>query len=50
MLKLILSEVASAVSVPAAAKTKCFVHLSFSSTLQLINCISSDVQTLTITK
>ena len=29
---------------PAADKTQCFVHISFNSTLQLINGISSDLQ------
>ena len=31
---------------PAVAKKQCFVHLSFNSTLQLINHISSDLQKL----
>ena len=35
-----------ALSVPATDKTKCFAHLSFNSTLQLINGISSDLQKL----
>ena len=33
-------------SLPAADKTQYFVHLGFSSTLQLINGISSDLQKL----
>ena len=31
--------------IPPIAKTQCFVHLSFNSTFQLINDISSDLQT-----
>ena len=35
-----------ALSVPVADKTQCFIHLSFNSTLYLINGISSDLQNL----
>ena len=35
-----------ALSVPATDKTQCFVHLSFSSTLQLINSNLGDLQKL----
>ena len=35
-----------ALRVPATSKTQCFVHLSFNSTFQLINGISSDIQKL----
>ena len=41
--KLIL-ELALLFSLRSTDKTQCFVHLSFDSTLQLINGISSDVQ------
>ena len=46
IIKIILLESAGTFSTPAAAKTQCFVHLSFNSTLQLINGISIDLQIL----
>ena len=46
IVKIVLSELASALSAPAAAKTQYFIHLSFNSTLQLISGISSDLQKL----
>ena len=42
--KIILLESAPSFSKPAEAKTQCFVHLSFHSTLQLINGIAIDLQ------
>ena len=45
-MKIISLKLAFALSVPAADKIQYFVHLNFNSTLQLINGISSDVQTL----
>ena len=39
-------ELASLLSAPAAEKTQYFVHLSFNSTLQLVNGSSSDLQKL----
>ena len=42
----ITSEVASALSASAAATIQYFVHLSFNATFQLLNDISSDIQTL----
>ena len=41
-----LSGLAPVLSLPAAAKTLWFVHLSFNLTLELINGISSDLQKL----
>ena len=41
-----LLELASLLSAPAAEKTQSFIHLSFNSTFQLINDISSDLQKL----
>ena len=46
IVKIILLELTSTLSAPAAAKTQYFVYLSFNCTLQLINCISSDLQKL----
>ena len=46
IVKIVLLELAPASSAPAAAKTQCFFHLSFKSTLQLINGISNDCQKL----
>ena len=46
IVKIILLELASAFSTPTEAETQCFVHLSFNSTLPLINGISSDHQKL----
>ena len=46
IVKMLLLEPALLFSTPAAAKTQCFVHLSFNSTLHLINGISSDGQKL----
>ena len=43
---MILLELASLLSTSAANKTQYFVHLSFNSTLQLINGISSDLHKL----
>ena len=37
IVKVILLELASALSTPATAKTQCFVYLSFNPTLQLTN-------------
>ena len=45
-MKITLLEWAFALSVPASEKTQYFVHLSFNSTLLLINSISSDLQKL----
>ena len=44
IVKVILSELASADLLPAEAKTQFFIHLCSNSTLQLINGISSDLQ------
>ena len=44
--KIILSGSASVLSLTATAKTQCFVHINFHSTLQLINGISSNLQNL----
>ena len=44
IVKIILLELPIVLSLPAAAKTQCFVHLCFKSTLQLINGILSDLQ------
>ena len=41
-----LSELSSLLSAAAADKTQYFLHLSFSSTLELINGISSDLRKL----
>ena len=46
IVKMILLDLASALSAVATAKRQYFVHFSFNSTLQLINCISSDFQKL----
>ena len=46
IVKIKLSELASSFSVPVEAKTQCLVHLTFNSTLQLINGIWSDLQKL----
>ena len=46
IVKIILLELASSLSAPVTDKTQYFVHLSFNSTLQLINVISSDLQKL----
>ena len=50
IVKTILLELApsslSALAAPGADKTKCFVHLSFNSTLHLVNGSSSDLQEL----
>ena len=46
IVKIILLELAFDLSAPAADKTNYFIHLSFNSTLQLINGISSDLQKL----
>ena len=46
IVKIILSSLALTLSTPATAKTQFFVHLSFNSTFQLINAISSDLQKL----
>ena len=43
---ILLSLLPLALSVPATDKTQCFVHLSFSSTLQLINSNLGDLQKL----
>ena len=43
---ILLGSILLALSAPAQDKTQYFVHLSFDSTLQLINCISSDLQKL----
>ena len=45
-MNLILLELAFAFFAPAADEIKYFVHLSFNSTLQLTNSISSDLQKL----
>ena len=44
--KMILLELSLVLSLPAAAKTQCLVHLRFHSTFQLINGISSHLQKL----
>ena len=46
IVKIILLELAFALSAPAADKRQYFVHLSFNSTSQLINGNSSDLQRL----
>ena len=46
IVKVILLELASSLSAPAPDKTQWFVHLSFNSTLHLINGILSDPQKL----
>ena len=46
IVKIILLELASSLSLPPIAKTQCFVHSSFHSTLELINDISFDHQKL----
>ena len=46
IVKIILLELASALSAPAAYKTQFFVNFSFNSILQLINGNSSDLQKL----
>ena len=46
VVKIILLELASPLSLPPVAKAQCFVHLRFIYTLQLINDISSDCQKL----
>ena len=46
IVKIVLSESLLTLSAPTAAETHCFVYLSFNSTLQLINGISSDLQKL----
>ena len=46
IVKILSSLLTLALSVPAKDKTQCFDHLSFNSTLQLINGISSDLQKL----
>ena len=46
IVKIILLELASSLSLPPIAKTQCFVHFSFHSTLELINDISFDHQKL----
>ena len=43
---ILLSLLLLALSVPATEKTQCFAHLSFSSTLQLINSNLGDLQKL----
>ena len=43
IVKIMLLELASALSAPVADKTQRFVHLSLNSTLQLINGILSDL-------
>ena len=43
MVKVILSILTFVLSLPAADKTQYSAHLSFTSTLQLINSISSDI-------
>ena len=48
IVKTILLRLAFALSLPAADKTQYFVHLSFNSTLQWINGISSDLLKLLI--
>ena len=45
-MKIILPELTSILSLPATAKTQYLVYISFNSTLQLINSISSDCQKL----
>ena len=44
IVKIRLSGLSFVLSLPTAVKAQCFVHLSFNSTLQLINCTSSDMQ------
>ena len=47
IVKIIFSELTSSLSsVPATVKTQCFFHLSFSSTLQVINFIYGNLQKL----
>ena len=46
IVKMTLSPFAPAFSTPSAAETQCLVHLSFDSTLQLLNSTSSDLQKL----
>ena len=46
IVKVTLLELAFVLSTPAADKTQYFVHLSFNSTLQLINGVSRDLQKL----
>ena len=48
IVKIILleSQLSLSFSLPSSDKTQYFFHLSFNSTLQLINCISSDLQKL----
>ena len=46
IVKIILSESAPSSLTPVGAKTQCFVHLRFNSTLQIVNGISSDLQKL----
>ena len=46
IVKILLLDLASSFSLPIADKTQWFVHLSFNSTFQLINGISSDLQKL----
>ena len=46
IVKIILSGLTSVLSLLATAKTQCFDHWSFNSTLQLINDNSSDLQKL----
>ena len=46
IVKITLSPFAPAFSTPSAAETRCPVRLSFDSTLQLLNSISSDLQKL----
>ena len=46
IVKIILQELALALSAPAADKTQYFVHLRFNTTLQLINGILRDLQKL----
>ena len=46
IIKIIISSLALTLSTLAAAKTRCLVHISFNSTLELINGISIDLQKL----
>ena len=46
MVKIILLELESSLSLPPVAKTQCFLHSSFNLTLQLMNDFSIDLQML----
>ena len=46
IVKIILSQLSLVLSLTTTAKTQCFVHRSYKSTLHLINEISSDLQKL----